>query len=79
VRALPVVLACAVWVAPGVCAAQSTPAAQRAYDTLPDWSGAWQMVGGTVFDRATQTGQGGATSAGVRSHPPYNAEWEAIY
>jgi hypothetical protein len=37
------------------------------------------MVGGTVFDRATQTGEGGAISAGVRSHPPYNAEWEAIY
>ena len=37
------------------------------------------MVGGTVFDRATQTGEGGATSKGVRSHPPYNAEWEAIY
>ena len=32
-----------------------------------------------MFDRATQTGQGGATSAGVRSHPPYNAEWEAVY
>ena len=28
------------------------------YDKLPDWSGAWSMVGGTVFDRATQTGQG---------------------
>ena len=52
---------------------------QRAIDALPDWSGAWSMVGGTVFDRDTQTGQGGATSAGVRSHPPYNAEWEAIY
>ena len=32
-----------------------------------------------MFDRATQTGQGGAISPGVRSHPPYNAEWEAIY
>ena len=29
--------------------------APRAYDTFPDWSGAWSMVGGTVFDRATQT------------------------
>ena len=26
------------------------------YDKLPDWSGAWSMMGGTVFDRATQTG-----------------------
>ena len=49
------------------------------WDKLPDWSGAWQMMGGTVFDRATQTGQGGAVNVGVREHPPYNAEWEAIY
>jgi len=47
--------------------------------TLPDWTGVWQMQGGTVFDRATQTGQGGALSKGVREHPPYNAEWEAMY
>jgi hypothetical protein len=46
---------------------------------LPDWSGAWAMVGGTVFDRATQTGQGGSITPGVREHPPYNTEWEAIY
>ena len=49
------------------------------WDKLPDWSGAWQMMGGTVFDRATQTGQGGAVNVGVREHPPYNAEWEAVY
>jgi hypothetical protein len=49
------------------------------YDKLPDWSGAWSMVGGTVFDRATQTGQGGSITPGVREHPPYNAEWEANY
>lgn len=49
------------------------------YDKLPDWSGAWSMVGGTVFDRATQTGQGGSITPGVREHPPYNAEWEAMY
>jgi hypothetical protein len=42
----------------------------RSYDKLPDWSGVWQMQGGTVFDRATQTGQGGSTSMGVREHPP---------
>ena len=56
----------------GVASAQS-PAA------LPDWSGVWQMVGGTVFDRATASGQGGALSVGLRQRPPYNAEWEAIY
>jgi len=49
------------------------------FDKLPDWSGAWQMTGGTVFDRATQTGQGGAIDAGVREHPPYTPEWEKIY
>ena len=27
----------------------------------------------------TQTGKGGVTTPGVREHPPYNAEWEAIY
>src|SRR5216117_3940641 len=49
------------------------------YDKLPDWSGVWSMMGGTVFDRATQTGQGGAVNAGVREHPPYTAAWEAAY
>ena len=49
------------------------------FDKLPDWSGVWSMQGGTVFDRATQTGEGGAITPGVREHPPYNAEWEAIY
>jgi hypothetical protein len=49
------------------------------YDKLPDWSGAWSMMGGTVFDRASQTGQGGALAVGVREHPPYTAEWEAKY
>jgi Alpha/beta hydrolase domain len=46
---------------------------------LPDWSGVWQMVGGTVFDRATASGQGGALTHGLRQRPPYNSEWEAIY
>src|SRR5689334_16334910 len=46
---------------------------------LPDWTGVWQMQGGTVFDAATQTGKGGALSKGVRENPPYNAEWEARY
>src|SRR5688572_27373844 len=50
-----------------------------AQDALPDWSGVWSMQGGTVFDRATQTGEGGTTTPGVREHPPYNAEYEAKY
>jgi hypothetical protein len=44
------------------------------FDKLPDWSGTWAMMGGTVFDRATQTGQGGSITPGVREHPPYTAE-----
>ncbi len=61
-------------------AAQQPGASQAVgYDKLPDWSGAWAMVGGTVFDAATQTGTGGSITPGVREHPPYNAEWEAIY
>jgi hypothetical protein len=59
----------------GFAQSEQTP---RRYESLPDWSGAWAMIGTTVFDRATQTGEGGATAVGVRSHPPYNAEWEAI-
>ena len=47
--------------------------------TVPDWSGAWQMMGNTVFDQATLEGDGGATDIGVRQRPPYNAEWEALY
>jgi hypothetical protein len=50
-----------------------------AQEALPDWSGVWSMQGGTVFDRATQTGEGGTTTAGVREHPPYTAEYEARY
>lgn len=46
---------------------------------LPDWSGVWAMVGGTIFDADTRTGQGGSTTPGVREHPPYNAAWEAKY
>ena len=66
--------------APGALLAQNGQATSvLPYDKLPDWSGVWQMQGGTVFDRATQTGQGGSTSVGVREHPPYTAEWEAIY
>jgi hypothetical protein len=49
------------------------------FDKLPDWSGVWSMMGGTVFDRATQTGQGGSVTPGVREHPPYTAAYEKIY
>ena len=39
----------------------------------------WAMMGGTIFDRATQTGEGGSVTPGVREHPPYNAEYEKRY
>jgi len=58
----------------------SMPLAQvHAQENLPDWSGVWTMMGGTVFDSSTQTGQGRSTTPGVREHPPYNAEYEAKY
>lgn len=51
----------------------------HAQQSLPDWSGVWSMMGGTVFDRSTQTGEGGSSTPGVREHPPYTAEYEARY
>lgn len=53
--------------------------APEAWDKLPDWSGVWSMMGGTIFDRATQTGKGGSVTPGVREHPPYTAEYEKKY
>jgi len=55
-------------------------AQQRTSAPLPDWSGVWQMIGPTIFDAATvEPKNGRAGDAGVREHPPYNAEWEALY
>src|SRR5215510_32930 len=65
-------ITCVVVLLSAVASAQS-PAA------LPDWSGVWQMMGGTVFDRATATGPGAVLTPGLRSRPPYNAKYEAIY
>ena len=48
--------------------------------TLPDWSGVWELVGGTLWDRSTaEPADGRAGVPGAREHPPYNAEWEAKY
>ena len=70
----------------GVLPAAATPAAAppaakvAAWSTLPDWSGVWQMVGGTVFDRSTVNDvPGGAGTSGVRERPPYNDAWEERY
>jgi hypothetical protein len=57
----------------------AAPVSGQSRGALPDWSGVWQMVGGTVFDRATAATEGGALSVGQRERPPYNAEWEAKY
>lgn len=58
----------------------STSLAQRPSAPLPDWSGIWQMIGPTIFDAASvEPKNGRAGDPGVREHPPYNAEWEAIY
>ena len=64
-------------IAIGIAAGQASKPAPA---TLPDWSGVWQMVGPTVFDRTTVQPQNGrAGDAGVREYPPYTDEYEAIY
>src|SRR5438132_7393918 len=78
-KAIWIGLTCSFLLVPALGFAQREQTTVPGYDKLPDWSGVWSMMGGTVFDRATQTGEGGAISVGVRSHPPYTAEWEAIY
>src|SRR5512140_3760754 len=71
------VLALGVLLLPTLSYAQNTTVTP--FDKLPDWSGVWSMMGGTIFDRATQTGEGGSVTPGVREHPPYNAEYEKKY
>ena len=73
----------------GLLATSVVAADLPAFDALPDWSGTWSRRGDTVFDHGTWTLNGvpadpnspGAdvSAAGTRAHPPYNAEWEAIY
>src|SRR5678809_1039042 len=75
--ALLAAAACAIAI--GVAAGQAGKSTSAA-TALPDWSGVWQMVGPTVFDRATVQPQNGrAGDAGVREFPPYTDEYEAIY
>ncbi len=61
----------------GLSYGQST--ALTPFDKLPDWSGVWSLMGGTIFDTATQTGKGGVLTPGVREHPPYNDVYEKKY
>jgi hypothetical protein len=50
------------------------------FDALPDWSGVWQMQGGTIFDTSTVEPKGGRSGdANVRERPPYTPEFEKIY
>ena len=73
--ALLAVAACAIAI--GVASGQANKPAPAA---LPDWSGVWQMVGPTVFDRASVQPQNGrAGEPGVREFPPYTDQYEAIY
>lgn len=61
-------------------AAPAIAAEPAGWAALPDWSGVWQMQGGTVFDRSTVNDvPGGAGTSGVRERPPYNAQWEQRY
>ena len=63
-----------------MCSWSGVFAHKGAKPALPDWSGVWQMVGPTIFDRSTvEPANGRAGDAGVRERPPYNAEWEARY
>ena len=53
---------------------------QPKYESLPDWSGIWQMQGGTVFDAATMTPKGvGTGTPNAREFPPYTPEFEKLY
>jgi hypothetical protein len=68
VRVVSLLVAALVWAQPA--SAQS----------LPDWTGVWELVGGTLFDRTTADPPDGRSGdPGVRQRPPYNAEWEARY
>ena len=78
-RARTVLVVAAIVLLPAVGISQAQGNSPVDWDSLPDWTGVWQMIGGTVFDRATVEGNGGSTTPGVRERPPYNAEWEAIY
>src|SRR5215813_4635387 len=74
-----VVAACAIAIGVGVGVAAGQ-AGRSAPAPLPDWSGVWQMVGPTVFDRASVQPQNGrAGDPGVREFPPYTEQYEAIY
>jgi hypothetical protein len=64
----------------GALPAAAAAPARPGWADLPDWTGVWQMVGGTIFDRTTVNDpRAQAGTAGVRERPPYNAKWEERY
>jgi len=81
--------AAATMLASAIFSTQVPAAELPAYDSLPDWSGTWSRRGGTVFDRSSWTLNGNPASptdpgaavddVNTRAHPPYTAEYEAIY
>jgi hypothetical protein len=77
IRTLGAGLAVGVLLAPVVYGQQKSSVG---FDALPDWSGIWQMQGGTVFDAATMTPKGVATGTpNARESPPYTPEFEKMY
>jgi hypothetical protein len=60
--------------------AAEQPMGRATVGSVPDWSGVWQMTGGSVFDRATaEPADAAAGAPGARERPPYNAVWEKKY
>jgi hypothetical protein len=75
IRTLGLGVAVSFLLAPVMVYGQQTKA-----ESLPDWSGIWQMQGGTVFDAATMTPKGVATGTpNAREFPPYTPEFEKLY
>jgi len=55
-------------------------ATANGWESLPDWSGVWAMVGNTIFDQATVVPKGGgANEIGPREYPPFTEEYERRY
>jgi hypothetical protein len=78
IQTLSVGLAVGVVLAQVMVSGQQKPLPK--FDDLPDWSGIWQMQGGTIFDAATVEPKGGRSGEpGVRERPPYTPEFEKLY
>lgn len=66
------------WLLIAALAIGAAPASAAA--TLPDWSGVWELVGGTLYDRSTaEPKDARAGDPGARQYPPYTPEYEAKY